>query len=280
MDLYSEAVKWVWAGIGVIPVNRASKRPIIKWSQYRDKLPDANQLELWFRTWRSNLGVIMGWRNLIVLDFDTMDAFDLWVPVYGQHTDTYTVGTTRGLHLYYFLRERWERNFRTMDIDLKANGFVLAPPSVHPTGKIYKVLNDTVIKEVDSIESLLPAGVIPDDNGRSTESIPVSQVIMDPWLVAENPTRSPSNNDSQVAQIKRTLRIEDMFASVVITGKRYQLVLCPFHDDHDPSGWIDTEKQLFGCYACKFRPMDIINLYARLNNLTNVDAIKELAKKI
>ena len=32
-------------------------------------------------------------------------------------------------------------------------------------------------------------------------------------------------------------------------GKDYRC-LCPFHDDHDPSMTINTQKQIFKCFVC------------------------------
>jgi len=57
--------------------------------------------------------------------------------------------------------------------------------------------------------------------------------------------------------------------------KRFVPAHCPFHDDKEPSFWIDTDRNLWGCHACGVRG-DVINLYARLKGLTNTEAIREM----
>ena len=52
---------------------------------------------------------------------------------------------------------------------------------------------------------------------------------------------------------------------------------CPFHDDQNPSFWIDTERNLWGCHACGERG-DVINLYAKNKGVTVNQAIKDLSK--
>ena len=54
---------------------------------------------------------------------------------------------------------------------------------------------------------------------------------------------------------------------------------CPLHDDAEPSFWIDTRDQVCGCFAgCTSKPLDVINLYARLCGLNNREAIFQLAR--
>lgn len=41
--------------------------------------------------------------------------------------------------------------------------------------------------------------------------------------------------------------------------------------------WVDTELKICNCHKCKFDlPMDVFNFYARLYNISNLDAIQEL----
>ena len=54
--------------------------------------------------------------------------------------------------------------------------------------------------------------------------------------------------------------------------------LCPFHEDKNPSFSINIETGKYHCFGCGEKG-DIINLYARLNNTTDAEAIKELKAK-
>jgi len=43
--------------------------------------------------------------------------------------------------------------------------------------------------------------------------------------------------------------------------------------------WIDIQNQLCGCFTCTSMPMDVINLFAKLNHLSNQEAIIEMSKR-
>jgi DNA primase len=83
-----------------------------------------------------------------------------------------------------------------------------------------------------------------------------------------------------VEEVKRSHRIEDYINDITFTGDHWGVAKCPFHEDANPSFWVDTEKQLCGCFSgCTTVPLDVINLVARLNNLSNSDAIRQLGAK-
>ena len=82
-----------------------------------------------------------------------------------------------------------------------------------------------------------------------------------------------------VARVKSAYRLEELLPVVTKTGADFYLTRCPLHDDHTPSMGVNTAQQICGCYAgCTRKPLDFINLFARLNDLTNSEAIRELAR--
>jgi len=61
--------------------------------------------------------------------------------------------------------------------------------------------------------------------------------------------------------------------------------LCPMHDDHEPSFRVDTVGGRCNCFStsCRLndpRGLDVIELYGRLHNLDNKDAIRALAAEL
>jgi hypothetical protein len=45
--------------------------------------------------------------------------------------------------------------------------------------------------------------------------------------------------------------------------------------------WVDTGRQICGCYAgCTPKPLDVIDLYARMQGITTKEAIHELRTRI
>jgi hypothetical protein len=47
-----------------------------------------------------------------------------------------------------------------------------------------------------------------------------------------------------------------------------------------PSFWIDTRRQLCGCQVCGMKPMDAVNLYARMHNMSESASVSAMAKEV
>lgn len=74
------------------------------------------------------------------------------------------------------------------------------------------------------------------------------------------------------------------------TGQNFFTGRCPFHQtDRKPSAkrkfWVNSAKGICGCFVptCQAhspggKPMDVVNFYARLQGISNRQAIEELAK--
>lgn len=284
-ELLDTAIELVSQGISVIPVGYRSKVPRIPWTIYRKRLPRLDELTDWFDGCDSNLGVVCGFGGLAVLDFDSEDAYDIW-RVYnlsnpiGVEVDrtSYAVLTSRGRHVYVYLDEPVS-NMPLGFMDVKGlGGYVLAPPSIHPTGYKYCAApgNRNEIVRVPGIRHILPAAWI---EGRRLAPAQVQTVKVDLNQAAAWDIANSGRLSNPVAAIKQWLRIEDILPGGVRAGRTDTIMVrCPFHDDRNPSFWINTKSQICGCYAgCTPRPMDAIDLYARLHNLSVVDAIKQLA---
>ncbi len=54
-------------------------------------------------------------------------------------------------------------------------------------------------------------------------------------------------------------------------------LLCPFHDDHNESGWYSEQFQYFKCMACGVRG-DAVGLLHRQGGLSLKDAYEEAAR--
>jgi len=124
----------------VIPVGK-DKRPLVDWKEYQTRYPTDEELERWFSDGKANIAIVTGpISGIVVLDIDgeegqeSLKKYNLFIP------PTPCVKTGKGYH-YYFKYQDGVRNFvkRYPGIDLRGEGgYVLAPPSVHPTGAIYK----------------------------------------------------------------------------------------------------------------------------------------------
>lgn len=139
----SYARQYVDRGLSVIPIEPRGKRPAIaSWKVYQERQPTDEELLQWFDGTENNIAIVTGRvSNVAVIDLDSEDA----VKFAQAHdfTDTATVKTARGLHLYCRYSEGENvRNFQKRDdlpdIDLRGEGgYVVAPPSVHESGIRY-----------------------------------------------------------------------------------------------------------------------------------------------
>jgi hypothetical protein len=274
-------------GIGVLPVQDRDKRPAFNllprddyneptWEPYKTRLPSDTELNTWHCV---NYGVITGWSNLVVLDFDDMDEYGKWrIWSKGKIIQrAYQVRTARGVHVY--LRLPFPiKSRKAGKIDIKAGGgYVLGPGSIHPSGVIYTAMKvGFFFPLLQTLSEALPAGVLVEPAPQTTKQ--KQSILYDPWEAASNPVNL---NEETITKIREKFRIEDYFPDRISTGgNRWFMTLCPFHEDKHPSFWLDTERQICNCYSCGGLPMDSINLYARLNGINNHEALSILSKDV
>ena len=196
------------------------------------------------------------------MDFDSQDALLSW-QAERDPIDTYQVETSRGWHLYFYVEEKascWHGD----GVDLKAaGGYVLAPPSVHPSGHIYRGYGSPeLIAKIASIKDILPAYNPP-------VYVPVTHST-DPYDMAMRQDCGIS-----VASIKAAWRWEDVL-SVNGTARRVMMVSCPFHADEHASMALYPDKHAH-CFGCGLH-LDILDFYAMLHNLTIQEAMREMRR--
>lgn len=264
---------------GICEVNPINGRPRATWEPLQKRLPSEVEIMVMFAL-HVNIGVVTGFHGLIVIDFDNVDLFFPWYEK--NPLNTRVVLTSRGVHVY-LMTDEYIPGRKAPGIDIKAaGGYVLAPPSIHPSGAKYQVLLDNPILWVPSVNDLLPAAlfnpVIP-----SKPTIPVTPVIPsmpdNPWESAESPAALEGMD--LIHAIKDRYPILGFFPDAESSdgGRgRWYLARCPFHDDHHPSFWIDAHLGFCSCHTCGMRPMDIINYYARAHGIDNQAAIDELRR--
>lgn len=273
-------------GFSVIPVHLRSKQPKIKWGEYQHRLPTHDELIRWFRV-PSNAAVVTGTNSLVVIDFDSIQEYVTWSmwALSGPSTaqlilrDAYKVRTSRGIHVYTRSSSN-VRNLHYGKIDIKGHGgLVTLPGSIHPSGAIYTEYGGSSFPLWSDIDEVLPKWITVEEKvwepPHHTESH-VDLSMLDKATVLD----MPAMVSVDLNELKKRYRIENMIDGIVMTGPHWGVTKCPFHDDASPSFWLDTEKQLCGCFSgCTAVPLDSVNLYARLNHLSNQEAIITMSMK-
>lgn len=272
------ALNWLEQGIAPIPCHYKSKRPRVAWEHYQHVLPSEQIVQAWFAPEHANLAIVCGWQNLVVIDFDSIDAYGLWLDWHSRTMEqgmlpdrTLRVLTGRGVHLYLHTLEETATAHIPGIVDIKASGYVLAPPSVHPSGRHYTG-NDLPVLRVPNLHGIVPDEWLAPVEHRQYDAPVV--LSSEPWQ------RIDQVSGSLVETVLSRWAVTD-FIHGAPTKDGYQIARCPFHDDKEPSFWIDTKRQICGCYrGCNSKPMDVINLFGRLNGLSNQEALLTLARRM
>jgi len=132
-------------GFSFFPLRKKSKKPLIEWAVYQTRHPTQEEVDDWrAKGLLGQVAIVCGAiSGIIVLDVDDPEKFNAWreknnFPL----PPTPTVRTSGGKFHYYFKHPGGKVKNSVKKIpgaDIKGDGgYVVAPPSVHPTGADYE----------------------------------------------------------------------------------------------------------------------------------------------
>jgi len=160
-------------GLCLIPIAPRAKNPLVKWQQYQHRKPTETELSTWFSSNSSNIAIVCGAisGNLVVTDIEKENQ-DLYIAIseycqerFGKKIDELTPVVKTGgggYHIYWRVKNlpqlyhpAGEERKHIPDIQSEG-GYVLAPPSIHPSGNPYRLLNPgiTGIYTIQSLSDL------------------------------------------------------------------------------------------------------------------------------
>jgi len=289
MNTLETARSWTQNGFSVIPIGWRSKRPAFDalkavgsvndagkpvWEPYKTRRATDSELWQWFAGPQRNLGVVTGWAGLVVLDFDIRDAYDAWMGwaaaeskrAAAMSATTYRVFSARGVHVYLIVEEIVE-SYNVPGIDVKAAwGYVLTPPSVHPSGHRY-TSRGNVISRCARLTDVFPF----EKPEPASEMLEVVQT-QDPYDAA---SRAVECGEGAIAAAKRRVVISDL-VTVVSRDRGGAWALCPLHRDTNPSLRIYNDDRWY-CFGCRAHG-DALDLHAAIHKQTLRETIAELAE--
>jgi hypothetical protein len=149
-DIVDAARRYLARGWSVLPLRPRDKRPLIQWENLQSERPSEDDVAGWFQRWPdANVGIVTGEiSNLIVLDVDPKHGGDASLERLEQRfrplpgtVEAVTGGG--GRHLYFAHPGGFTRNRAGLvqGIDLRGDaGYIVAPPSIHPSGRPYEWL--------------------------------------------------------------------------------------------------------------------------------------------
>lgn len=151
--------------INVMPIRHKEKKATGKWEKYQKEKASKEDLEKWFGGDKeSNIAYICGGisDNLIVLDFDSDEIYNAVFKTTKLEKSTTVVKTGKGYHVYFktpepvsttrikiFTDEKAREAKKPFTgVDIQGEGcYVLAPGSLHPSGRYYEFVSPVKIAE-------------------------------------------------------------------------------------------------------------------------------------
>jgi hypothetical protein len=138
-DTRATAVAIASAGFSVLPLEPGGKAPLGRLARqgFKSSSSDPAQVERWWdQEPEANLGIACAPSGIVVLDIDERNGGEIPSGL----PETLTVGTPGGAHFYFHHRDQTWQPSGTLGegIDVKWAGYVVAPPSQHPSGDLYR----------------------------------------------------------------------------------------------------------------------------------------------
>ena len=163
--VHQAALRYASANISVLACRRNKAPALANWKHLQQRCADAATINSWhdpglLESVALICGRVSG--NLVVVDCDGLDAVAAFSARFPKLLDTYTVrsGSGQGAHFYYYAK-LCPPTTRVIgapvgNLELRADGcYVIAPPSVHPSGQRYAVTNPTRILHVFDLHEVV-----------------------------------------------------------------------------------------------------------------------------
>ena len=236
MDTLQTAQWWKQLGISTIPVVYGSKQPRVRWLPYTERLPEDHEIRKWYSA-ESNIAIVTGWNNLVILDFDDADKLNAWrswaddelrirhnAAPSTVYRNTRIHHSARGYHVFVFCDDTENMKLPKLDV-LADRKYALIPPSLHPSGVNYEVYQGGIPMRINSLYDVLPKKLLDAAYAaKAPKSVQPASTIPsgpDPLLVPDDAdmwTVMGTAYDDQphaVAEIKKRWRIEQMFPGAI-----------------------------------------------------------------
>lgn len=138
MDCLSSALFYASKNVSVIPIGR-DKKPLVRWQEYQDRRATPEEIQQWWqKTPDANVGIVTGKiSEMTVVDVEAGGDIS-------KLPDTTVIRTGGGGWHYYYRYEPGVKNSaRILPLtDIRGDGgYVVAPPSIHQSGRAYEVIS-------------------------------------------------------------------------------------------------------------------------------------------
>lgn len=273
--IYESALDWLGKGFHLLPIQPGTKKQAQGFGLYQKQITNAQEAKQYFfdELSRFNLAVVAP-EGKLILDFDDWDLYLTWLRFVKRFDDRITTSYTEitahnGAHV--FLSGQTPNGIQLVE-HAEIKKIVLVAPSI-VDGRDYEVMQDGAIYSGSLDACFFPLSKRP-------------LTVAAPALVHAAAMRSlpVTKTGQKLAAIKSSFTVANLmkkyFPKTILSGRgKYLTACCPFHQETEASFWVDTEKNIFGCHACRVKG-DVINFYALVNHMGNPEAIAKMAEAL
>jgi len=207
-----------WLPIPLVP---GTKKPAVKFKHLTDSdcaLPIPGIAGQWKYNPSFGCAVLLRPSGLLVVDCDSKDAV-MEAMANTPEPCNNVVLTTKGAHFYYRRPDgcpalRTVHRGASGKIDILANGYMVAPPSVHPSGTSYKWLRQGPLQDAPD----WAIGLLSAIRERS-----IAGVLLDPSAVANAWPTSPE----EVSTLRDAVACRDARVVALLTQPAFELGAVP-----------------------------------------------------
>jgi hypothetical protein len=159
-EMLIQALEYAKAGYHVFPCQPKGKAPLAP-KGHKDATIDKRIIREWWEKWPdANIGLSLEPSGLMVIDLDRHpgkpDGVKAFVELKKGHADSKNPPRSNtggnGVHLVYNRPDGQIKGKLAPSIDIKANGYIILPPSVHPNGETYQWEKERSILELEPID--------------------------------------------------------------------------------------------------------------------------------
>ena len=262
MTMLDVALSWLERGAELLPLQPQSKRIVAGFGSHLLHVTTAEAARFWFGERRCNAALVCG-GGFVVLDFDSEPQYRAWAEAHPEAAASYTERTRRGFHVF-FMGDSLSYNTPAWELKGRSGAVVLAPSVV--AGFTY------------SVERAAPLSPLPVGLSRLSEKRSESEVV-------ERRAPGGEGGGDVLSRVKAAWSVVELAQSVTqlhSRGGRWWRGRCPFaeHGSNERLPlWVDSERNLWGCYACGVRG-DVVNLYAAIYRVSVREAIAAMAAQV
>ena len=264
---------WLDRGFSLLPVQPNKKFLFKGYGEHRKKITTFIDAEDMIAMCPSANIAVLGDKHKIILDFDSVAVYEAWAASHPEMAQSYTERTPHGgAHVFAYGPHPYGMIW-IQGVELKS--ICVVYPSVIDGAQYVRGAGEIIKADTFIFSSLSKVGT------------PTAYVLE---IERKRRERKPYGTGTLIEQIKAHNDIHHVYQIYRPGWKPFhppeskyywheQNVLCPFHDDHHASMYLDNRLGIYKCHACGAHG-DVINLYAHFERITVREAIARMARAL